>query len=106
MPRARRRACSGEGDLSGVIRRAGPLLKIGDGLGNQPLENRSMEDRGRWAVGESTASLRGGEGLADAGGSLEIGVILGKGNPLNAPPADDDDVLLPQLELRLPPEAH
>ena len=33
-----------------------------------------------------------------------IGVILGKGNPgLNAPLAEDDDVLLPQLEGKLPP---
>jgi hypothetical protein len=37
-------------------------------------------------------------------GSFLIGVIFGNGNPLGAkaPPDDDVDVLLPQLELRLP----
>ena len=44
---------------------------------------------------------------ADEGGSCRMGVILGNGNPeLNAPPADDEDVLLPQLELRLPAVVH
>jgi len=46
--------------------------------------------------------LRAGEG-----GSLAIGVIRGNGYAeLNAPPAEDEEVLLPQLELRLPPPVH
>lgn len=40
-------------------------------------------------------------------GFVCIGVIRGNGKPeLRAPPAEDDEVLLPQLELRLPPTVH
>jgi hypothetical protein len=36
-----------------------------------------------------------------------MGVILGNGNPgLRGPPEDEPEVLLPQLELKLPPAVH
>jgi hypothetical protein len=85
-------------------------VRIGDGLGNHPLVNRSAGvccfcgggggGGGRSIVGDT---VRCGDG-----GSFFIGVIFGKGKPLgaSAPPVDDDEVLLPQLELRLPPLVH
>jgi len=92
----------------GVLLCNGPLVKIGEGLGNHPLANLSAAVCGRWV--EVSCSLGDRERLvlrAGDGGSLAIGVIRGNGYPeLNAPPVEDDEVLLPQLELRLPPPVH
>jgi hypothetical protein len=53
-------------------------------------------------MGERDRLFRRGDG-----GSLDMGVILGNGNPeFKTPPADDEEVLLPKLELRLPPAVH
>lgn len=104
VPLVLRRACSGEGDFIGVLLCRGPLVNIGEGLGNQPLANLSAAVSGRCVELSSMGDkerlvLRAGEGA-----SLAIGVIPGNGYPeLNAPPAEDEEVLLPQLELRLPP---
>jgi hypothetical protein len=93
------RRCSGDADLSGDLLGKGPLVNIGDGLGNHPLTNLSAAVCDRIcevvSIGDTDRLLR-----ADDGGSLFIGVILGNGNPeLKAPPVEDEEVLLPQLEL-------
>src|ERR1700733_14161345 len=109
VPRIRlsRRGLSGDGDLNGARLCKGPLVRIGEGLGNHPLVNRSAGVCCFWGGGGGR-SIVGDTGRFGDGGSFFIGVILGKGKPLgaSAPPVDDDEVLLPQLELRLPPPVH
>jgi len=107
VPLVVRRVCCGEGVFSGVFLCRGPLVKIGEGLGNHPLANLSAALCGRCVELSSTGDKERRVPRAGDGGSLEIGVILGNGYPeLKAPPAEDEEVLLPQLELKLPPPAH
>ena len=104
VPLVRRRVCSGEGDFNGSRLCIGPLVIIGEGLGNQPLVNRSAGVCKRcWRTGRSNV---GDIDRRGDGGSFFIGVIFGNGYALDStppPPADDAEVVLPQLELRLPP---
>ena len=87
----------------------GPRIIIGEGLGNHPLENLST---GVWTRCELVdCSTEGVDvGIVDALVSRSadwvvfMGVILGNGKPaFSTAAAEDVEVLLPQLELRLPP---
>jgi hypothetical protein len=107
VPLVVRRACCGDGDFTGVFLCRGPLVKMGEGLGNHPLANLSATVCGRCVEVSSMGDKERRVLRAGDGGSLAMGVIRGKGYPeLNAPPAEDEEVLLPQLELRLPPPVH
>jgi hypothetical protein len=79
---------------------------MGEGLGNHPLANCSAVVCGRWDIMRPDSGgvrfPRFGDG-GWTGVPPARGVIRGKGKPeVNIPPADEVEVLLPQLELRLP----
>jgi hypothetical protein len=79
---------------------------MGEGLGNHPLANFSAVVCGRWDIVRPESGGVRFPRLGDGGWTgvpPASGVIRGKGKPAaNIPPPDDVEVLLPQLELRLP----